>query len=191
MKKIDISFLENTLYAGRYLLGKTLVFDSPYGKIGGLIVETESYLSTNDPACHSSKGKTKKNEHMFLSSGSIYVYQIYGMYYCLNIVTSFAGIGEAVLIRALKPALGTEILMANRKKDDIRDLCSGPGKLVMALGIDKSCSGKSLFEDKIGIYDEDYELGEIISTSRIGISEGTELPYRFYLKDELDFVSRK
>lgn len=192
MKKIDFSLLEeDTLFAGKYLLGKVLAVDTPFGKAGGIIVETESYLSSNDPACHASRGKTKRNEHMFLPSGAVYVYQIYGMYHCLNIVTSSENTGEAVLIRALKPTLGIETLMDNRKKSNIRDLCSGPGKLVMALGIDKTFSGQFLYEDKIGIYDCGYETGEIISTSRIGISEGKELPYRFYLKDEIDFVSRK
>ena len=180
---IDICFLKDTKSAAKFLLGKELSF----GDCKGIIVETEAYLQ-NDPSCHAYKGKTLRNAPMFDRAGTVYVYFIYGMYMCLNIVTNHVGVGEAVLIRALKPTFGLETMCQRRKTNVERNLCSGPGKLCMAFGIDRNCNNTFL-GDKIIIRDVNYRRGRIISSPRIGIHEDKPKNLRFYIEREKDFVS--
>ncbi len=129
------------------------------------IIETEAY-SENDPASHSYKGLKNRNKSMFLKGGSLYVYLIYGVHYCLNIVTGKEGRGEAVLIRSLRDL-------------DSNELIVGPGKVCKYLGINRKYDGKSLEELKIRIYKPTDRHFYITSTPRIGISKGRELPWRF------------
>ena len=190
MNHLDINIFEDTLFAARHLLGKLLVVKQDDGiLVGGVIVETEAYLEC-DPGSHTFRGRTERNKDMYLDCGHIYVYLIYGMYYCLNFVTAREGIGEAVLIRALKPTMGIDRMQFNRKRSDLKDLCSGPGKLTQALCIDNTYSGSRLFQSGISVYNDNMDCGEVIVSNRIGLSNGSDLPYRFYLEKEKAYVSR-
>ena len=138
-------FAADTVSVARALLGRMLVSDSPEGRTAGRIVETEAYLC-DDAACHASRGETPRNRAMFGPPGRSYTYLIYGMYRCFNVVTGPAGLGEAVLIRALEPVEGLELMAQRRGKRDPKALCSGPGKLVIALGIADLPNGSDLRE---------------------------------------------
>jgi len=178
---LPVSFYSrDTRTVARELLGHILVNYNSEGMTSGIIVETEAYLQ-NDPACHAARGMTKRNRAMFGPPGHAYIYLIYGMYHCFNVVTREQGIGEAVLIRALDPVEGIELMKKRRGRDKLIELCSGPGRLVQAMGIDKSQNGKDLTGEGlfIGIFHESGH--EIVNTTRIGISEGKELPLRFYI----------
>ena len=190
MKSLTKSFFKkDTLEIAKALLGCYLVNETKQGKTIGKIVETEAYLA-DDPASHSFNGKTKRNEAMFGPSGKAYVYFTYGMYNCFNIVTKEKGIGEAVLIRALEPLSGIELMKERRKTENLKNLCSGPAKLVQAMGISKEHNGVDLLNGKLQICKgKSIIKGSIIKTKRIGISKGVNLPYRFYIKDS-SFVSK-
>lgn len=170
------------------LLGAFLVTNLPEGKTVGRVMETEAYLSSGDPASHSFKGKTKRNSVMFGPPGHAYVYFIYGMYYCVNVVTGREGAGEAVLIRALEPIEGRDIMGERRGVTNIHKLCNGPGKLTKALGITKWLNGASLLGPEAYILSPDSypkfkapKDNEIKVSARIGISKGTEHLLRFYI----------
>ena len=184
MKMKKSFYNQNTIKVAESLLGKYLVNNNVVGKI----VETEAYLS-DDPASHSSKGKTKRNEKMFGPPGSAYIYLIYGVHSCFNVVTRPEGIGEAVLIRALEPISGINLMKKRRKTNKIKNLCSGPGKLTSSMGISKEHNGASLMEGNLRIVDKKSKH-EIISTKRIGITKGADLNYRFYIRGN-EFVSRR
>lgn len=176
----------DTVTVAKELLGTFLVADLPEGKTVGRIMETEAYLNSGDPASHSFRGKTKRNSVMFGPPGHAYVYFIYGMYYCVNAVTAKEGIGEAVLIRALEPVEGIKLMEKRRGVTDIYNLCSGPGKLTMAMGITKGLNRIGLFGPEVYILSSDSYPGyqapknnEIKVSPRIGISKGTEHPLRF------------
>lgn len=186
MKPLPKTFFEkNTITVAKNLLGKYLIHKNLIGKI----VETEAYLQ-DDPASHSFKGKTKRNLPMFDNPGTSYVYLTYGMYYCFNIVSNKKGIGEAVLIRALEPISGVNIMKKNRRKQD--NLCNGPAKLTIAMGINKKHNGINLLSPNspIKILQGKKEKFNIIETTRIGISKGKNLRYRFYIENS-KFVSKK
>jgi DNA-3-methyladenine glycosylase len=181
----------DTLTIAKQLLGYTLVHESNEGTTAGIIVETEGYLQ-DDPACHAYRKKSERNAPMFGEAGTIYVYQIYGMHFCVNISTNEKDIGEAVLIRALEPMDGIELMKERRKTDSIKNLCSGPGKLVQAMGIYKGMNHWHILNNDLKIIPPPIEIpeNEIITTTRIGITQGANLPYRFYLKDN-KFVSKR
>lgn len=181
----------DTLSVAQKLLGYTLVHESSEGITAGVIVETEAYLQ-DDPACHAYRKKSVRNAPMFGEAGTIYVYQIYGMHLCVNISTNKQDIGEAVLIRALEPTLGIELMQTRRNTNVLKNLCSGPGKLVQALGIHKLMNNWHIMDSdlKIVVPVKQIPDNEIIITTRIGITQGADLPYRFYLKDN-KFVSKK
>jgi len=189
--KLDRDFyLNDTVEVARQLPGRILVYESPEGMLSGRIVETEAYLS-DDAACHASRGMTKRNRTMFGPPGHLYVYFTYGFHHCANIVTQPQGVGEAVLVRSLEPLEGIEIMRRNRRRDDLRDLCSGPGKLCQALGIDVSNNGTDLLGNTVYVLDDPAAPGEIIARPRIGIRENTDKLWRFYLADKRDWVSRR
>lgn len=179
----------NTLTLAEKLLGCTLVHEHPEGRTLGIIVETEAYLH-NDPACHAYRKKTPRNAAMFEGAGVSYVYLIYGMYHCFNIVSGDRDVGEAVLIRALEPVEGIELMQKRRKTTNIRNLCSGPGKLVTAMGISRDFNFLPLYEDEFYCLPPKDENFETITTTRIGITQGADFLYRFYIKGN-KFVSRK
>jgi len=177
-------FKQPTVDLAKALLGKYLVF----GNLKGMIVETEAYLYKDDPGCHASKGKTIRNAPMFGPSGNTYVYLIYGMYHCLNIVSGKTGEGEAVLLRALEPVEGIPIMQRRRKTKKIENLCNGPGKLTQAFGITKKYNNLSLIDGPLYVFDNKKNY-EIASATRIGLSVGKELELRFFIKGN-KFVSK-
>lgn len=203
-------YLKDTCQVARGLLGTFLRHESKEGVTVGRIVETEAYLAENDPACHAHRGMTKRNAAMFGPPGHAYVYLIYGMYYCFNVVTAKKGVGEAVLIRALEPVEGIDLMRARRGKRELHELCSGPGKLVIAMGISLAHNGQQLGGQRLGGQRlRNQKLGgplrleaagsyagferiskrDIVTTTRVGISSGEALPLRFYLGGS-KFVSR-
>jgi len=179
----------DTVTVARELLGCRLVHNSPQGLTVGRIVETEAYMQ-GDPACHASRGMTQRNRPMFGPPGYVYIYFIYGMYYCFNVVTDREGVGEAVLVRALEPMEGIPLMQSRRGKKKLTDLCSGPAKLIQAMGIKKEYNGMSLVGDKFFIAPRDIPEPEIVTTTRIGIKEGADLPLRFYIAGN-KYISRK
>ncbi|MBU0907486.1 MAG: DNA-3-methyladenine glycosylase [Nanoarchaeota archaeon] len=176
-------FERPTLEVARNLLGCCLI----NGECVGKIVETEAYLA-DDPASHSFRGKTARNAAMFGLPGTAYVYFVYGNHYCFNVVTAPEGVGEAVLIRALEPLKGIGLMKKRRRREDVLQLCNGPGKLVEAMDIKMKNNGKNLMEGSLRL-----ELravpGRIVSCERIGISLGKELPHRFFINGN-KFVSK-
>lgn len=169
------------------LLGCVLVHETPDGKCKGIIVETEAYHE-NDPASHCYTGRTERNRAMFGPPGRAYIYFTYGMHHCFNIVTGPDGRGEAVLVRALEPADGIGLMRKRRGKEDIRELCSGPAKLVQAMGITKAQYGQDLTEGSLRV-EEGMPDGSIIKRPRIGIRKAAEEKLRFYIQGNR-FVSK-
>lgn len=170
------------------LLGKVLVRRCPQGDRRGIIVETEAYHQ-DDPACHANCGRTKRNAAMFGIPGTAYVYFIYGIHYCFNVVTGEEGKGEAVLIRAIEPIAGIPLMETARNTRNIKLLCSGPARLCQALNITTDLNGVDLIGNTLYL-EQGRPAQEIVTTTRIGISRGRELAYRFYLADNT-FISRK
>lgn len=175
----------------RGLLGCLLVHDSADGLTSGRIVETEAYL-VGDEAAHSFRGPTARNAVMFGAPGYAYVYFIYGIHYCVNAVTQAEGVAEAVLIRALEPVDGLELMAARRGTSNPRQLCSGPGKLAQAMGIGAAQNGLALFAARLRIEAAAAPVNadDIVTTTRIGISRAADLPLRFYLRDNL-YISKR
>ena len=179
----------DTLTLAEKLLGCSLVYDSPEGRTSGIIVETEAYLK-DDPACHAYRKKSVRNAPMFEGAGVAYVYQIYGMYYCFNIVSGVEGTGEAVLIRALEPVEGIDLMQKRRKTNELKNLCSGPGKLVIAMGITKEFNFMPMDSDEFYCTAPQNADFDIFTTTRIGITQGADLLYRFYVKGN-KFISKR
>ncbi len=187
-------YSRNSKVVAKELLGKILVHHTGKGVLKGRIVETEAYFGKNDPASHASGKVTKRNIVMYKEPGTIYVYFTYGNHHMLNIVTEKVGVAGAVLIRALEPLEGIEIMKENRCKEKSVEICNGPGKLTKALGIDIKFNGRDMTSEKIYI-ENNNERPEIVSAARIGLSEeigkeALEAPLRFYIRGNL-FVSKK
>lgn len=211
MHKLDLAFYEqhDTLTLAQLLLGCELVHESPEGTAAGIIVETEGYI-TGDPACHAYRRATDRNRAMFGPAGTLYVYQIYNHYNCINVVTGPEGVGEAVLIRALEPTEGTDLMAIRRNEAfktgferyrqntvdpttpaGFRSLGNGPGKLVISLGISRQADNlSSLVTGPTYIRPAALHDFEMVTTTRIGITQGVDLPYRYYVKGNR-FVSKK
>lgn len=183
----------DTISLAQALLGQRLVTFTRGKETSGMIVEVEAYLGKDDPACHAARGMTERNRVMFCSPGHCYVYLIYGMYHCVNVVSDPAGVGSAVLIRSVEPLTGLEVMRRRREmesKAKDRDLARGPGRLCEALGIVRSWSGDHL-ANSARIWIEPYECfprSAVGVSGRIGISAGGDMPLRFFLRDNR-FVS--
>ncbi len=190
-KKLTKEFyLQGVLTAAKQLIGKILVRKCNSKLLAGIIVETEAYQGSKDPASHAYRGKTKRNEVMFESGGVCYVYFTYGNHFCMNVVTQPQGIANAVLIRALEPLAGLDEMKKNRGLENIYNLTSGPGKLTEALGIDKRLNGVSLSGDELFLA-EPVKLPKIriLRSKRIGITKNPDKLWRFYAADN-PYVSR-
>lgn len=184
-------FQKSALDLAKSLLGCELHIRHVKKWLSGMIVETESYHQ-DDPASHSFGGPKNRNQIMFDSGGHVYVYFIYGNYFCFNIVAGKKGTGEAVLIRALEPISGIPEMISNRGKSKILDLCSGPGKLCSALQITKKQNGIFLpdSEDILLTRLKKIKPKDIVASPRIGITKGVEHLHRFTVRDS-EFISTK
>lgn len=182
-------YLQPTLTVAAALIGKEFVFIRNRKKLSGRIVETEAYIGESDPACHARFGKTKRNAIMYGEGGHIYVYFVYGMYNMLNFVTEQEGFPAAVLIRALEPLAGIELMKQRRKVKDVFKLTSGPGKICRAFDIVAADTGIDLTGKECYVTDTGNRPSKIVTTPRIGINEGDNLLWRFY-EAENKFVSR-
>ena len=186
----------DTLQIAQDLLGKTLVVPDENGeRISAMIVETEAYLGAIDKAAHSYKNRrTKRTETMFAVGGTVYIFFIYGMYFQFNIVVGEKDVPHAILIRAVEPLENIEIMRERRGKMPDKNLTSGPGKLCIALDIDRRFNGADLTGNKIWLESgKEISTKEIACGKRIGIDyaeEFAEKPWRFWIKNNL-FVSRK
>jgi len=169
----------------RYLVGKTLVHQTPAGLIGGRIVETEAYV-VGDAACHAFRGQTPRNRSLFLERGHAYVYFIYGCWFALNVVGGKAGIGTGVLLRALEPIFGIDAMRRRRPAASLRDLTRGPGRLATALGIDRHHNGLDLCgQGSLWLGASIRPVGTVGVSSRIGLTREAERLLRFYERDNL------
>jgi len=175
------------------LLGQILITRLPQGEARGLIVETEAYLGREDKAAHSFGGKkTQRNEVLYGPAGHAYIYLIYGLYHLFNIVVGEPGDPQAVLIRALEPLAGFEIMAKRRKTEQKKLLTSGPGRLSEAMGITRQLNGENLLGEPLFIAKGTDEPREIIAKPRIGIDyaqEWVDKPLRFYLANNF-FISK-
>lgn len=179
------------------LLGHWLIRRTRRGLCGGPIVETEAYLC-DDSACHAAPGLSPRNRVMFGPPGHAYVYFIYGAHFCVNTVCCPRGIGEAVLIRAIEPEFGAETLQRYRSSHNTRELTNGPAKLCEAMSIDRKLDGTDLCNTRSSLFVAENphaksfraDRGQIIITTRVGITKAAHLPLRFYLENS-PFVSRR
>ncbi len=194
--KLDRSFYHrSTLEVARQLLGREIVHETASGMMRGRIVEAEAYIGAIDKAAHCYQNKrTPRTEVMFGPPGHAYVYLIYGMYHCFNIVTQAEGEAAAVLIRAVEPIEGMTLMANNRygksigdlTKAQVKNLTNGPGKLCAAMGIDKGLNGADLCSGSFYLTEGNDEPFEMIISKRINIDyaeEAIDFPWRFYIKD--------
>jgi len=203
LKPLPRSFyLQPTIQVAQKLLGKCFMRRIGNHLLAGKIVEVEAYR-INDPASHSFHGKTGRNSIMFCEGGHLYVYFTYGMHFCANIVTGKEGIGEAVLIRAVEPLTGIEIMKKNRRSPIkslnlksldhkiLINLTNGPAKFCQAFDISREENGTDLLGSEISIVDGEPIPSKLIKrSSRIGIHSGLEKKWRFFIKGN-PWVSRK
>lgn len=170
----------------RALLGKIVA----HGKCSGRIVETEAYLGEGDLAAHSACGVTPRNRVIFGPPGHAYVYFIYGMYECLNLIAEPAGVAGCVLIRALEPLTGIPLMRRRRPAAQrVEDLANGPGKLTRALAIKLKHNGADLTRGPILVFADDISSFETAVSERIGITKSADLPLRFFIRGNA-YVSR-
>ncbi len=175
-ERLGVGFFDRSVHlVARELIGCRLF----YGDCGGVIVEAESY-ERDDPACHAYVGLTERTEVLFGPPGRAYVYLSYGIHSLLNAVAEPEGEAAAVLIRAIEPTAGIEAMRARRGDRADRDLCSGPGKLTEALGIELSQNGADLASDPFLLLppERGWE-GEILTGPRVGITKAVDRPWRF------------
>ncbi len=189
-------YLRPTRQVARELVGCLLVHRTAQATIVGELVETEAYLCEGDPGCHAARGRTERNDPMFGPPGTIYVYQIYGMHLCINLVTAPEGVPEAVLLRAAMPAAGIEEMRRRRGRERLKDLCSGPAKLAEAFGVTLEHNRRDT--TRPGLAGGDLFVArapdppvEVAVTTRIGLARGRgeELLLR-YLMPGSPWVSR-
>ena len=187
-------YVQDTRTAAQKLLGQIVMRRLPTGEVlSGIIVETEAYLK-DDPACHAYRGRTPRNSTMFGPPGHAYVYFTYGLHMMLNLVCAPEGVAEAVLIRALEPVEGVEAMRQYRGGIlETRQLTNGPGKLAQALALTRlNHDGVDLTDPsgELMILPNEYPPFEMVTRTRIGITQGVDLPWRYYVADNL-FVSRR
>lgn len=171
-------FERPTEEVARALLGATLV----HGRVSGTIVETEAYLAEDDPSCHACGRRTRRTEIFWGEGGLAYVYLCYGLHWCLNVVAHAPGAGGVVLLRAVMPIAGLELMRKRRRRDDpaVR-LASGPARLTQAFGVTGRLNGADMKTGDFRIEPAGRNPGRIVRGPRIGISKAKELPLRFWL----------
>jgi len=187
-------YLQDTRTAAQKLLGQLVLRRLPTGEtLSGVIVETEAYL-TDDPACHAYRGQTPRNSAMFGPPGHAYVYFTYGLHMMLNLVCAPEGTAEAVLIRALEPVEGIETMRRHRGGIvETRQLTNGPGKLAQALALTQlSHNGVDVTDpaSDLLVLPNKYPPFDMVATTRIGITQGMDLPWRYYVAGN-PYISRK
>lgn len=186
----------NVLTVARDLLGKLLVVPTEDGRrVSGMIVETEAYRGPEDRASHAFGGRrTKRTETMYHEGGVAYVYFVYGMYYQFNVVCNLADIPHAILVRALEPVEGIELMRERRRQHPDHNLTNGPGKLCIALNIDRALNAADLMGDRVWLEEfQSISPRRIAKGPRIGIDyaqEWIDKPWRFWIKDN-SYVSRR
>ena len=191
MKINHLLLRQDTVTLARKLLGTLLVHRTPEGVAGGMIVETEAYVGAIDKACHAYQNRSERTEIMYHDGGVAYVYLIYGMHYCFNVVTGPTGEGNAVLIRALEPVIGLDLMSKRRQTNQLQNLCSGPGKVCQALAITKAEYGLELCDPASPLRLVPFRSipeNRIASSPRINVAyaeEAAAWPWRFYVKDNL------
>lgn len=199
MKKLAIDFYDrkDVVLIAKELLGKLLVTNFDGEKTIGRIVETEAYVAINDKASHAFGGKrTARNEHMYSAAGISYVYICYGMHHLFNIVTNVKDVPDAVLIRALEPVKGIDIMLQRTGKIKLDNtLTRGPGNVGRAMGINKQHSGSNLLGKELFVAADgtSYPESAVGASKRIGVDYAGDhalLPYRFYIKGN-KYVSGK
>ncbi len=185
-------FARDTLTVARDLLGRHLVRVSDGRRVSGRIVETEAYIGEEDEASHASPGPTERNASMYGPPGLVYVYLIYGMYHCFNVVTERQGVPAAVLIRALEPLEGLDLMRERRGRvgaRDVRKLTSGPGRLCQALAIDSRHDGADLCSSSTSLFLEagdpvpDVEVATGPRVNVRGDEAAVNAPWRFYVEN--------
>ncbi len=181
-------YLRDTLSVARDLLGQELVCRTAAGESAGIIVETEAYLGADDPAAHAFGGRrTARTEILFAAGGRAYVYLVYGLHHCLNLTTREAGIAECVLIRALQPTVGVELMQARQPAPRPARLAAGPGRLCRALGIDRKWNGADLTGENLFVRSGEKPAAQAIATTaRIGVAyagAASDWPLRFLLRE--------
>jgi len=171
------------------ILGKVLVHEARGRVTAGAIVEAEAYIGEDDPACHAAPGPTRRNAPLYGEPGHAYVYLNYGLHYLVNAVTEDAGRPAAILIRALEPVEGLDLM--RRRRARLRaaagtiadtDLCRGPGNLTVALGISLRQNMVDLVTGNLRIEDRGLKVGHLVRSSRIGIRVGTDRPWRCHVR---------
>lgn len=200
MSKLELAtapaafFEGETVEVARALLGAYLVHDTGgesglAGRSLGRIVETEAYLSVRDDASHSARGPGVRNASMFLGPGHAYVYRIYGVHWCFNVVTAARGVGEAVLVRALEPLEGFACMRRRRGRERELEWCRGPGRLTQALGIRGAHDGLDLTRGALALHDPGSASPPVSRGRRVGITRSADRLLRFAVRGER-WVSR-
>jgi DNA-3-methyladenine glycosylase len=173
---------EDTVSLARFLIGKLVVRHAPEGTAMGRIVETEAYLP-GDAAAHSYIGETRRNRPLFLRHGHAYVYLAYGTSWMLNVSSEKAGVGAGVLIRALEPLAGLQLMRERRGTEKLLDLARGPGRVAQALAIDRGLDGVDLSTDpNLWLGSDGFQSDEPGVSVRIGITKDAHRPLRFFVK---------
>jgi len=173
-------FVRDPVVLARDLLGRVLFYKTPEGLLAGRIVETEAYTGAADPASHAFRGRTARNAVMFGPAGHAYVYFTYGMHHCLNVTAGAQGTAGAVLLRALEPLAGVEIMRARGDHGPESRLLSGPGKVGRAFGLSLVDNGRDFTRGPLGLATgAPVPDREVAISRRIGISRAVDLPYRF------------
>lgn len=177
-------YARDPVVVARAVLGRLLVHDTPQGRVSGLIVEAEAYRGAGDPASHAHRGRTARNAAMFGEAGHAYVYFTYGMHHCLNLVTGLQGMASAVLVRALEPVDGDELMRERRGVDATFRLARGPGNLARALGLTRAHDGLDLVDGPLWLSDLPPRRGghRIARGPRIGIRVALDRDWRCFLE---------
>jgi DNA-3-methyladenine glycosylase len=189
---VPASFYDrDTEQVSRDMLGMLLQCTTPEGVTSGIIVETEAYIGEHDLACHAAAGRTVRTAPMYERAGIAYVYFVYGMYWCFNAVTRAEGLPSAVLVRAVEPVEGLDLMRRRRprvRRD--RDLTNGPGKLCLAMAIDGSMNRQSLQRGSLVIREHtSYPDSAVAITPRIGITQAADWPLRWVVTGN-DYLSK-